>query len=84
MKRTLASFLVLLFVFCMFGTAVFADDNTVTAYVTISDDTGTLVLAHKAVRVSDADGDGAITISDAISAMMAAASAVPPARLSIK
>lgn len=66
MKRTLASFLVLLFVFCMFGTAVFADDSTVTAYVTISDDTGTLVLARQAVRVSDADGDGAITISDAL------------------
>ncbi len=66
MKRTLASFLVLLLVFCMFGTAVFADDSTVTVYVTISDDTGTLVLARKAVRVSDADGDGAITISDAL------------------
>ena len=66
MKRTLASFLVLLFVFCMFGTAAFADDSTVTAYVTISDDTGTLVLAREAVRVADTDGDGAITLSDAL------------------
>lgn len=37
-------------------------------YVTISDEKGNLALAQKAVDVSDVDGDGAVTINDALSA----------------
>jgi len=37
-------------------------------YVTISDANGNLALAQKAVDVSDVDGDGALTINDALTA----------------
>ena len=37
-------------------------------YVSISDDAGMLVLAHVPVMVTDADGDGALTICDALAA----------------
>ena len=37
-------------------------------YVTISDANGDLALAQKAVEVTDADGDGALTINDALTA----------------
>jgi hypothetical protein len=35
-------------------------------YVSITDDTGALVLAHKPVALTDADGDGTLTIHDAL------------------
>lgn len=41
--------------------------QTITAYVSVSDDTGTLVLAYVPVMVTDTDGDGALTIADALS-----------------
>lgn len=37
-----------------------------TVFVSISDDTGALVLAYAPVALSDADGDGALTICDAL------------------
>ncbi|MBQ2929821.1 MAG: hypothetical protein IJD99_06340 [Clostridia bacterium] len=37
-----------------------------TVYVSISDDTGALVLAYAPVALSDQDGDGALTICDAL------------------
>ena len=37
-----------------------------TAYVSISNGAGELVLAREAVELSDADGDGTVTISDAL------------------
>lgn len=37
-----------------------------TVYVSISDDTGTLTLAYAPVALSDQDGDGALTICDAL------------------
>ena len=37
-----------------------------TVYVSISDDTGALVLAYVPVALTDADGDGALTICDAL------------------
>lgn len=45
----------------MLSVSAFAD-----AYVTISDDKGDLVLVQKEVELSDADGDGAVTISDVL------------------
>lgn len=49
--------------------AVFADEvsaETATVYVTISDAEGRLVLTQEAITVTDADGDGALTIHDAL------------------
>ena len=37
-----------------------------TAYVTVSNGAGEIVMAHAAVELSDADGDGALTINDAL------------------
>lgn len=37
-----------------------------TVYVNISDGSGEIALAYKSVSVTDADGDGALTISDAL------------------
>ena len=39
-----------------------------TVFVSISDDTGTLVLAYAPVELTDVDGDGALTICDALMA----------------
>lgn len=43
-----------------------------TVYVSISDDTGALVLAYVPVALTDADGDGALTICDALACAHAA------------
>ena len=44
---------------------VFAAENT-TVYVTICDKDGKLALAGEAIKVSDSDGDGTLTITDAL------------------
>lgn len=49
-----------------------AEEAAATVYVTISDDTGALVLAREAVAVTDLDTDGALTINDALIAAHAA------------
>ena len=43
-----------------------------TVFVSISDDTGTLVLAYAPVELTDVDGDSALTICDALMAAHAA------------
>lgn len=68
MKKFLSALLTL----CMlFSFAACAEEAPV-AYVSISDDTGALVLAHQPVDVTDADGDGALTICDALACAHAA------------
>lgn len=41
-------------------------DETAQVYVSISDDTGALILAYEAIAVTDADADGVLTICDAL------------------
>lgn len=58
-------------VFCigMTGITAFAEESATDAasvYVTISDNEGKLVLTQEAIDVTDTDGDGALTISDAL------------------
>lgn len=43
-----------------------ATEEAPVAFVSISDDTGALVLAYAAVELTDADGDGALTICDVL------------------
>jgi len=62
MKKFLAA-LVTLFLAC---TAFACAEDAVSVFVSISDDTGALVLALEPVSVTDADGDGALTINDAL------------------
>lgn len=58
-------FLALLLVLMTLALPAFAED-ALNVYVSITDDTGALVLACEAVAVTDTDADGALTISDAL------------------
>ncbi len=69
MKKFLVSLLTLAMLLTL---TVFAEDAAPTVQVSISDDTGALVLAYQPVTVTDADGDGALTICDALAAAHAA------------
>lgn len=62
MKKLLS---VLLALAMLVSLAAFAEEAP-TVYVSISDDTGALVLAYAPVTLTDADGDGALTICDAL------------------
>ena len=62
MKKFLS---VLLALAMLVSLAAFAEEAP-TVYVSISDDTGTLTLAYAPVALSDQDGDGALTICDAL------------------
>ena len=67
MKKSISVFvslLMLLNVFSVFAAA--ADNETVNAYVTISDASGNLVATQESVVVKDIDGDGALTVNDAL------------------
>ena len=62
MKKFLS---VLLALAMLVSLAAFAEEAP-TVYVSISDDTGTLTLAYAPVALLDKDGDGAMTICDAL------------------
>lgn len=64
MKKFVALLMTLMLAFTL---TAFADEAAaVQVYVSITDDTGALVLAHEAIDVTDADADGALTINDAL------------------
>ncbi len=70
MKKIL-SFLLLTFMTVMlFSANVLADEEKLAmdAYVTISDENGEIVLAKEYVYVTDTDGDGVLTVHDALEA----------------
>ena len=62
MKKILSSLLALAMLVSLTASAEAAP----TVYVSISTDTGALVLAYEPVELTDADGDGALTICDAL------------------
>ena len=68
MKKFLALLLVLFLALPAFAEAPLSAE----VYVSISDDAGVLVLAYVPVVVTDADGDGALTLCDALIAAHAA------------
>ena len=59
-------FLSLLLAMLMLVSLTASAETAPTVYVSISDDAGALVLAYAPVALSDADGDGALTICDAL------------------
>lgn len=63
MKKFLSTLLALAM---LLSCAVFAEAADPVVFVSISDDAGNLVLAHVPVVVTDEDGDGALTICDAL------------------
>lgn len=69
MKKFLATLLSLLMLVSLTASA---EEANPTVYVSISDGTGALVLAYAPVALTDADGDGALTIHDALTAAHAA------------
>lgn len=69
MKKFLATLLALLMLVSL---TAFAEEAP-TVFVSISDDTGALVMAYQPVPLTDADADGALTICDALMNAHAAA-----------
>ena len=59
-------FLSLLLAMLMLVSLTASAETAPTVYVSISTDSGALVLAYAPVALSDADGDGALTICDAL------------------
>ena len=68
MKKVLALLVVLMMVFPVLSLA----EESVQVYVSITDETGALVMAYEAVTVTDTDADGALTFGDALVAAHAA------------
>ena len=68
MKKVLALLMVLLMVFPVLSLA----EESVQVYVSITDDTGALVLAYEPITVTDIDADGMLTFGDALASAHAA------------
>ena len=68
MKKILSFLLLTLMTVTLFSASVLADEEKLEmdAFVTISDENGELVLAKEPVHVTDADGDGVLTVHDAL------------------
>ncbi len=65
MKKIFASILSVLAVSAVCGTSAFAAEEE-NVFVSIADANGDLVLAVQSITVTDADGDGTLTINDAL------------------
>ncbi len=66
MKKFLTFSLAALF-FCLCAVPAFATEETLApVYVTISDEIGDLVLSYEAIGLGDFDGDGVLTVNDAL------------------
>ncbi len=63
MRKLFTLFIILALIFTL-STTAFAAEDTAAVYVNVAN--GTLTLAHAAVTVTDVDGDGALTINDAL------------------
>lgn len=69
MKKMISMVAAAVFCIGMTGITAFAEESatdTASVYVTISDNEGKLVLTQEAIDVTDTDGDGVLTISDAL------------------
>lgn len=68
MKKLLSAVFAVALILGMFDISVMAEptDSTAEVYVTVADDKGDLALTRKKVTVSDIDGDGALTVNDAL------------------
>ena len=64
-KKIMSAFIAVMLVICASAIPAFAADGP-SAYVSISDKDGKLVLVLEKIDLSDADGDGTITINDAL------------------
>ena len=66
MKKIISLALCMVLSFTLFGFSVFAEVPPHVVYVSISDENGALVLAYGSVTLADEDGDGNLTVNDAL------------------
>lgn len=66
MKKTRTRTLAAILILGALGTAAHASDDSASVYVTIADGNGDLAMTYEAVEVTDIDGDGTLTINDAL------------------
>lgn len=66
MRNRIILFLLAILLICQGAVPALAEDADTKVFVTISDDQGALALARKEVQVTDQDGDGSLTIYDAL------------------
>ncbi len=66
MKKTLSLSLAALLCLLCLTLSVSADEKAPAALVTVTDENGNHVLANEEILLSDADGDGTITVTDAL------------------
>ena len=66
MKKLISITLTILIVFSALALNVFAAEDSISVYVTISDKDGNLALVQEKITVKDIDNDGALTINDAL------------------
>ncbi len=66
MKKTIAILISVLLLAATLSSFVFAENEPVKAFVTISNGKGEIVVAYAEVEVTDADNDGQITVYDAL------------------
>ncbi len=66
MKKTLTLTFATILILGALGTASQASDSSASVYVTIADGNRDRAMAYEAVEVTDIDGDGALTINDAL------------------
>ena len=67
MKKIISVLFCMLFALSLFGFSAFATTPIPeSVYVSISDEKGELVLAYASVTLSDEDGDGTLTVNDAL------------------
>lgn len=66
MKKIISVLFCMLFALSFFGFSAFATPTPHSVYVSISDEKGELVLAYAPVVMNDEDGDGTLTVNDAL------------------
>lgn len=66
MKKMISVAFCILLCFSLFGFSVFANEKPEEVYVSISDENGALVLTYATVILDDEDGDGNLTVNDAL------------------
>ena len=66
MKKIISVLFCMLFALSLFGFSAFATPIPESVYVSISDEKGELVLAYASVVMNDEDGDGTLTVNDAL------------------
>ena len=66
MKKIVSLCLAILLAVCCLTLSVLAEEKAPIIRVTVSDENGAIVLANEEIILSDADGDGAMTVTDAL------------------